>query len=64
VRLKVVKLADWVAKKCVFKMRIHSKCEGKGGEITGDASPTFWSRYANFKSLLFISLEIDCFHGV
>ena len=23
-----------------------------------------WSCYANFKSSLFISLEIDCFHGL
>ena len=32
---------------------------------SGEASPTIWSCYANFKSLsLFISLEIDCFHGL
>jgi hypothetical protein len=30
--------------------------------FSGVASPSIWSRYANFKSLsLFISLEIDCF---
>ena len=27
---------------------------------SGVASPTIWSRYANFNSSLFISLEIDC----
>ena len=33
--------------------------------VSGVASPTIWSCYANFKSLsLFISLEIDCFHGL
>ena len=31
--------------------------------ISGEASPTIWSCYANFKSSLLISLEIDCFHG-
>ena len=31
---------------------------------SGVASPTIWSCYANFKSSLFISLEIDCFHGL
>jgi hypothetical protein len=36
-----------------------------GSNITsGEASSKIWSCYANFKSLsLFISLEIDCFHG-
>jgi hypothetical protein len=30
---------------------------------SGEASPTIWPCYANFKSLsLFISSEIDCFH--
>jgi hypothetical protein len=29
----------------------------------GEASPKIWSCYAHFKSSLFISLEIDCFHG-
>jgi hypothetical protein len=33
--------------------------------LSGVASPTIWSCYANIKSLsLFISLEIDCFHGL
>jgi hypothetical protein len=30
---------------------------------SGEASPTIWSCYANFKSI-FIYLHIDCFHGV
>jgi hypothetical protein len=30
---------------------------------SGVASPPIWSRYANFKSSLFISLEIDCFYS-
>jgi hypothetical protein len=29
---------------------------------SGEASPTIWSFYANFKS--FISLKIDCFHSL
>jgi hypothetical protein len=33
-------------------------------KTSGEASPTIWSCYANFKSSLFISLEIDCFHGL
>jgi hypothetical protein len=32
--------------------------------VSGEASPTISSCYANFKSSLFISLEIDCFHGL
>ncbi len=33
--------------------------------ISGEASPTIWSCYANLRSLsLFISLEIDCFLGL
>ena len=32
-------------------------------KISGEANPTIWSCYANFKSL-FISLEIYCFHGL
>ena len=32
---------------------------------SGEASPTIWSCYANFKSLsLFISLEFDCFYSL
>ena len=33
------------------------------GWNSGEASPKIWSCYAHFKSSLFISLEIDCFHG-
>ena len=32
--------------------------------LTGVATPTTWFRYANSKLLsIFISFEIDCFHG-
>jgi hypothetical protein len=31
---------------------------------SGEASLKIWSCYANFKSSLLISLEIDCFHGL
>jgi hypothetical protein len=43
------------------KLIIHEFCASDSGV----ASPTIWSCYANIKSLsLFISLEIDCFHGL
>ena len=29
---------------------------------SGEGSVKVWSCYANFESLIFISLEIDCFH--
>ena len=39
--------------------------EGSMVAFFGEASPIIWSCYANYKSLsLFISLEIDCFHGL
>jgi hypothetical protein len=45
--------------------RIAGSIPGRGSMVAffGEASPIIWSCYANYKSL-FISLEIDCFHGL
>ena len=43
---------------------IGTTADKKNQLISGVASPTISSRYANSKLLsLFISLEIDCFHS-
>jgi hypothetical protein len=48
-----------------MKLKSAVLFSGHFSTSSGEASPTIWSCYANFKSLsLFISLEIDCFHGV
>ena len=49
-----------------FKLRVIRQTPGKETFYgSGVASPTIWSCYANITSLsLFISLEIDCFHGL
>jgi hypothetical protein len=49
------KAADWWA---ILISNIQLAITDKNSGISGEASPTIWSCYANFKSSLFTSLEI------
>jgi hypothetical protein len=48
----------------LYRKMEHEKIKTLVVKHSGEASPTIWLCYANVKSSSFISLAIDCFHGL